>query len=361
MIFEYKGREIITTDGKNPFPPERVIIEREPLDKKTLAARSAAEFETTRHRRAGLAMEEAILAAALEAAKGNLVPDVEASELLDTILIDDPEENYEQELIGAGPAMKTLKKNVPLQRRVIAIRDDVVGRMAKRGQLHEVKPPAMLAELCRRRDGLEAALDALPVMDKLTAPGERKRIERRARQTEIELRGVVDEIAAIQDEANLRAEEEKRIRVKAARFYEKLYLGAEIGGACSFDPSMVYVDGGRGPVIDTDIRLASQRQLGRIDAALGIDGVNLVRALLVQKWEICQVADAQGNDTVRHQRHLRRQLRDGLDKIARFMPETPRPAGFRSARDFYAMLSMVAKGQPAERTLLRAIEAARKA
>jgi hypothetical protein len=323
-------------------------------------ARDDAEFETTRQRRARAAVEEATLAAALEAAKGNLVPDVEASELLDTILIDDPEESYEQELIGAGPAMKTPKKNVPQRRRVIAVRDDVVGKMAKRGQLHEVKPPAQLAELCRRRDGLEAALDALPAIDKLTAPGERKRVERRARQIEIELRGVIDEIAAIQNEANARAEEEKQMHLNAARFYEKLYLAVEIGGARAIDPFREVVDGGRFITPDTDIRMASARRLAKIDAALGSDAVNLVRAVLVQKWEIGQVADAQGNDTVRHQRHLRRRLRDSLDEIARFMPETPRPAGFRSAQDVYATLAMVASNVNAHGVLVAAIEAARK-
>jgi hypothetical protein len=347
--------------ARMPDDEREAILESGRVARKFRRQAQDEEFEATRQRRAHAAIEDLTLAAALEAAKANRVPDVEASELLDTILIDDPEESYEQELIGPGPAMKTPKKNVPLQRRVIAVRDDVVGRMAKRGQLHEVKPPAMLAELCRRRDGLEAALDALPAMNRQTSPGERTRIERRTRQIETELRGVLDEIATIQNEANARAEEEKKIRVGAARFYEKLYLGAEIGGACSFDPSMVYVDGGRGPVIDTDIRLASQRRLAKIDAALGGDAVNLVRGVLVQKWEICQVADAQGNDTVRHQRRLRRQLRDALDTIARFVPETPRPAASHQVRDFYAMLATVAKGQPAERALLRAIEAARSA
>jgi hypothetical protein len=347
--------------ARMPDDEREAILESGRVARKFRRQAQDEEFEATRQRRAHAAIEDLTLAAALEAAKANRVPDVEASELLDTILIDDPEESYEQELIGPGPAMKTPKKNVPLQRRVIAVRDDMVGRMAKRGQLHEVKPPAMLAELCRRRDGLEAALDALPVIDRQTSAGERKRIERRTRQTEIELRGVVDEIAAIQNEANARAEEEKQLRLNAARFYEKLYLAVEIGGARAIDPFRQVVDGGRFITPDTDIRMASARRLAKIDAALGSDAVNLVRAVLVQKWEIGQIAEAQGNDTVRYQRHLRRRLRDGLDEIAHFMPETPRPASFRSARDVYAALAIVASNVNAHGVLVAAIEAGRKA
>lgn len=359
MIFEHEGREIITSDGKNPFPPEHVIVDGEPIDKKTLAVRNAAEFETTRHRRAGLAMEEAILAKALEDVKSNLVPDVEASELLDTILTVDPHEAFDQELIGPGPTMKTPRKDVPLRRRVINIRDDVIGRMAKRKQLHDVNPPAALAALCGRRKDLESALDGLPVIDRQTPSGEGKRIDRRRRQIDDELAGVKAEIAEIQDADNARMEEQKQTCLNAARFYEKHYLAAQIGGARAIDPFREVVDGGRFIMPDTDIRLTAQRRLAKIDKALGPDAVHLVRLVIVEKWEIGQIAEAQGDDSTRGRRRLQAQLRDALEKISRFMPETPRPASFRSARDVYASLSVLASNVNAHGVLLAAIEAAR--
>lgn len=361
MIFEYEGREIITADGKNPFPPERMIIESAPLDKKMLAASTVAEFETTRHRRAGLATEEAILAGALEAARHDDFPDVAASELLDTILVADPLEAYYQELIGSGPAMIIPRKDAPLRQRVIALRDDPLGKMAKRGGLYEVKPPPGMPELSRRCSTLEAALDDLPAIGKQTSEGDAKRIDRRRRQITAELRGVETEIAALVDLANARGEEEKQIRVNAARFYEGIYLTVEIGGARAIDPSRIFVTGGSFVTPDTDTRLAAQRWLAKIDAALGSDAVDLVRAVLVQKWEICQIADAQGNDTVRHRRHLQGKLRNALDQIARFVPATPHPAAFLSARDAYAALAAVASNIKAHRALLAAIHAARKA
>jgi hypothetical protein len=359
MIFEYEGREIITADGKNPFPPAHVIVAAEPIDKKTLASRNAAEFETTRYRRARRAVEEATLTAALEAAKHDDFPDVEGSELLDTILVPDPLQAFDQELIGAGPPMKTPRKGVPPRRRVITLRDDPVGRMAKRGQLHDWKPPAALAELCGRRNNLEGALEALPVIERQTSEGEIKRIERRRRQIADELRGVESEIAAIQDAENARVEGQKQTRLNAARFYERLYGAVEIGGARAIDPFREVVDGGRFITPDTDIRLAAQRRLAKIDAALGRADVDLVRAVLVQKWEIGQVADAHGNDDARYKRNLRHRFCDALDKISRFVPETPRPASFRSARDVYAALAVVASNVNAHGVLLAAIEAAR--
>jgi hypothetical protein len=356
-----------------PKPPEPAPLSPLKLDEETRsilegartlrgkqrAARNEAELDATRRRRALAAIEEATLTAALEAAKHDDFPDVEASELLDTILVPDPLEAFDQELIGAGPAMKTPRKDVPPRRRVIALRDDPIGRMAKRGQLHDWKPPAQLAELCGRRNSLEGALDALPVIDRQTSPGEVKRIERRRRQVADELRGVETEIAAIREAENARAEEQKQTRLYAARFYEKLYGAVEIGGARAIDPFREVVDGGRFITPDTDIRLAAQRRLAKIDAAVGRDAVDLVRAVLVQKWEIGQVADAKGDDTARYQRQLRQQLCAGLDKISRFVPETPRPASFRSARDVYASLAVVASNVSAHGVLLAAIEAAR--
>jgi hypothetical protein len=242
---------------------------------------------------------------------------------------------------------------------VINVRDDVVGRMAKRKQLHDVKPPAALAALCGRRDDLEAALDGLPAIDRQTPPGECKRIDRRRRQITDELDNVKTEIASIDGAENARAEEQKQTRLSAARFYEELYGAVEIGGARAIDPFREVVDGGRFITPDTDIRLAAQRRLAKIDAALGRAAVDLVRAVLVRKWEIGQVADAQGNDTPVYKRNLRRQFCGHLDKISRFMPETPRPAAFRSARDVYASLAVVASNINAHGVLLAAIEAAR--
>jgi hypothetical protein len=322
-------------------------------------ARNAGEAVATRKRREREAGERAILGLGLEAAKHDDFPDVAAAEHLDTILVVDPLQAYDQQQIGAGPPMMTPRKDVPLRRRVITLRDDPIGKMAKRGQLHDWKPPAALAELCGRRAGLEAMLDELPVIDRQTSPGECKRIDRRRRQITDELRALQSEIAAIREAENARAEEQKQTRLNAARFYEKLYGAVEIGGARAIDPFREVVDGGRFITPDTDFRLAAQRRLAKIDAALGRTAVDLVRAVLVQKWEIGQVADAHGDDTATYKRNLRRQICDALDRISRFVPETPRPASFRSARDVYASLAVVASNVNAHGVLLAAIEAAR--
>jgi hypothetical protein len=93
------------------------------------------EIETRRvkkQRRADRALEEA-----LSAARQNRAPNVEGADDLDVILVSDPLEEAEMERVGRGPPMVRRKKNVSLQRRVVSIRDDAVGRMAKRGQLGE--------------------------------------------------------------------------------------------------------------------------------------------------------------------------------------------------------------------------------
>jgi hypothetical protein len=71
---------------------------------------------------------------ALAAARENRNPKVDDSDHLGTIAVDDPNEALRLVQIGAGAPMKVRVQSLP-RLRVVSLRDDPVGRMAKRGQL----------------------------------------------------------------------------------------------------------------------------------------------------------------------------------------------------------------------------------
>ncbi len=96
--------------------------------------RNAKENETEKRRRKKAKHSDDTLEQALEAAKINRTPYINGVENLGTLRVPDPLE--EQEIIRAGRGHFTIKKkNAPLRERVVSLRDDPVGRMAKRGQL----------------------------------------------------------------------------------------------------------------------------------------------------------------------------------------------------------------------------------
>ena len=96
--------------------------------------RNAKENETEKRRRKKAKHSDDTLEQALEAAKINRTPYVNGVENLGVLKVADPLE--EQEIIRAGRGHFTVKKkNAPLRERVVSLRDDPVGRMAKRGQL----------------------------------------------------------------------------------------------------------------------------------------------------------------------------------------------------------------------------------
>lgn len=99
-----------------------------------LEERRAKENEIKHRRRKDAKRSENILEAALEAAAVNHEPYINGAEYLGTLEVADPLE--EQEIIRAGRGhFVRKKKDAQLRTRVVSLRDDPVGQMAKRGQL----------------------------------------------------------------------------------------------------------------------------------------------------------------------------------------------------------------------------------
>lgn len=119
------GERRSAADGELDAVAARVSVRQE---------RSEKESDVARRRRKSQARAEKVLESALDAAAQNNYPDVEAAEDLGLVLVSDPDEAIELELVGSGPPM-TRRKTTPLRHRVVSLREDVVGRMAKRGQL----------------------------------------------------------------------------------------------------------------------------------------------------------------------------------------------------------------------------------
>jgi hypothetical protein len=221
------------------------------------AERTEREKEQDARRAKTTAGAESALVKALKAVDANEYPDVSTCDDLDIIEVVDPNEEMEMERIGRGPPMLKRKINAPLRRRVVSLREDPVGRMAKRGQL-----------------------------------GDR---------------------------------DERQVRVRASRYYEGLYARAEIGGARGIDPSKDFVDGGTFIMPDTDTRLAAQRLLCDLDAALGGVGVEIIRAVLIYKWTLLMFAESKGGGHWRQVAYHGDRFKAALDAIAKLAGFKPRP------------------------------------
>jgi len=96
--------------------------------------RRAKENEIKHRRRKDAKRSENILEAALEAAAVNHEPYINGAEYLGTLEVPDPLEEQEIIRAGRGHFVRT-KKDAPLRTRVISLRNDPIGQMAKRGQL----------------------------------------------------------------------------------------------------------------------------------------------------------------------------------------------------------------------------------
>jgi len=236
---------------------------------RTKAARDAEAAEQKRRRSKTHKRAEAIREAALTAAANNERPNVDDNDDLDVLAVVDPHEEMQMEHIGGGSPMLRRKKTAPKQLRVVSLRNDPVGRMAKRGNLAD-------------------------------------------------------------------DHEERDLRLRAARWYESLYARAEIGAR-----GIAYkehIDGGRFEMPDTDVRLLAQRRLGELDTALGVDGVAIVRAVLVTKWELATLARARGDTSERYLTFLGFRFRECLDCIAATTGIKQRPNRGRAPRDRFAAM-----------------------
>jgi DNA polymerase III delta prime subunit len=107
-----------------------LIVERMTV----IETRHAKEADIKKRQRKEAKRTEDVLDAALKSVAANHVPYINGVENLGTLKVADPLE--EQEIIRAGRGhFTTKKKNAPLRERVVSLRNDPIGRMAKRGHL----------------------------------------------------------------------------------------------------------------------------------------------------------------------------------------------------------------------------------
>jgi len=181
-------------------------------------ARSVAINVSTRRAKAkknGHALDDA-----LAAVREGKLPHLNHNDDYGTRVVEDPFEIQRAD----GSRARSVK--------IVALRDDPIGRMHKRGQLRRASD----------RDGNDAD-----------------------------------------------------IRLAAARRWQSLYEQAEIGGARAIDFTRDVVDGGMLKLPDTDSRLGAQNELLELDCALGEDGATLVRWVLGDRRPIAELAGSSGD------------------------------------------------------------------
>lgn len=274
------GVPTAATPGPKPEPRSRSAEEIEEATQQIAERlaernqRNAQEQSADRGRRSKTKKADAQLHDALDAVRAGKVPQIDTGENLGTISAIDP---FEQD------AVVERRKREPEYRgekvKVVALRDDPVGRMHRRKHL--------------RRDNES------------------------------------DDIAA-------------DLRLRAARHWQMLYEKSEIGGARGIDMTKDVVDGGRFVLPDTDGRLNAQDDLADLNSVLGLEGAHLVRRVLGEKFEIKQVAAMMGETSDRAIRYIGRRLVECLDTLAKHLGYVsmkpangpPRP---RDARDDLAL------------------------
>lgn len=185
-----------------------------------------------------------VLDDALAAVREGQLPHLDKSDDYGTRVIEDPFEIRRAD----GSRSKSVK--------IVALRDDPIGRMHKRGQL----------ERANDRDG-----------------------------------------------------NDPDIRLAAARRWQSLYEHAEIGGARGVDFTRDVVDGGTLKLPDTDGRLMAQSELLELDCTLGSEGASLVRRVLGERREIADVAHQMGAHSDREKRYVGHRLIECLDTLAKEM------------------------------------------
>ena len=248
--------------------------------------RTDADGEQARLRTKTLTRSDAQREAALNAAANNERPNVADCDDLGTIEVVDPHEEAELEHVGRGQPMMRRRRNVPRQIRVVSLRNDPVGLMAKRHQLGDDHDEAVF-------------------------------------------------------------------RLRVARLYEATYAQAEIGGARGLDPMKDIVDGGMFVMPDTDARIKAQKRLAEFDRALGVDGVAIVRAVLVIKYDIKTLAEAYRGvpatptAAARNVSYYSTRFQECLDRVGETAGLKPRPTRGRTPRDRFAKMDGMGAGNTA--------------
>jgi hypothetical protein len=116
--------------------------------------RQKAEAEDNKKRVRAAKKIDDRLHVALVAVQHNDRPMVDELAGFDVIEVADPEEDVKLERVGRGPLMVTRGKAKALRKRVVSLRDDAVGRMAKRGELGNAEERAIRLRAARYYEGI---------------------------------------------------------------------------------------------------------------------------------------------------------------------------------------------------------------
>jgi hypothetical protein len=169
-----------------------------------------------------------------------------------------------------------------------------------------------------------------------------------------------DPVGRMAKRGHLGNAEERDIRLKAARHWQRFYEHAEIGGARGIDPTRDVVDGGEFVGPDTNKRVVALERLGRLGRALGLEGENLVRRVLGEKMEIREVAAMQGMLGVSKKMdekvldRLGWRFRECLDTVAAELGYAAEGKRGRAPRDDHAEMARYANSPGLHRAVHRA-------
>jgi len=208
---------------------------------------------------------------ALAAARENRTPNVDGLDDLDTVSIADPSESETLVRVGKGPPMRITDPKPKQRLRVVSLRDDPVGLMAKRGQLGN--------------------------------------------------------------------DQDRELRLHAARAWRTLYEASQIGNLRAVDPNFEPVDGG---AVGSDIsamQLDAFKRLGELSRVLGRRNTYLVRRILGENMTLKQFAAAEGapgGSKASREKAVGiygQRLCDSLDDLAREFRLSAKGAGPQRSRD----------------------------
>lgn len=105
-------------------------------------------------------------------------------------------------------------------------------------------------------------------------------------------------------------------QLAAARKWQALHEGAEIGSISAIDPGKEAVDGGRIPEPITDRQIKAIRGLAEADKRLGHDGKALVMDILGRRIGIREAAEKRGEFTRSGWEYTGKRFRECLESLA---------------------------------------------
>lgn len=234
------------------------------------AERDALEHETTRDRRRIDRLRADAELAAVQAVMQNDEPRLTSHQQdIGVLHIVDPTER--------ARVQETRKGAAPPRAKLVALRDDPVGQMHKRGHLNGS-------------------------------------------------RGEVKEVADM--------------RLRAARELQALYEIVEIGGARAMDPGKPAISGGKPSEPDLDRRRMAASRLMAVENDLGADGRAMIRLVLWQKMTLQRIALLQGKASQLEVKVLGHRFRECLDAAAHVLGyQQQGPNRVRRPRDVFDGLS----------------------